>query len=494
MSYKDLIDGSSKELDTELIDRFLNTAMTSTLQEEYYTKSDEQTKKVLKIHDELLQKHRDVYGISVLLPINNIQQSLIIKNLIKNSEVPQKAKDWENNLVLDTLRRMPTNRAYKTFHILMKSKINNARLKWLARQFIRERKSNILFDAVKYRKHLKNMVIHNHIDLKKIVKLPGAEDLERFLFGKDLKKIKYTLYKDYLKAKKDKEAVFKLPYSVAEGFKNLHKISDEEFMKKIKGQMTTAEKRRAQGRAEKAGVKIEFDLSRESPINIQKFLRSDKAPRVVDEKAINNFEKACKREARKLFEYFDFKNVKILVDNSGSMYGSEEKKYHPVAVAEASANVLKYLSEETELVAAPNKMKFLMEPYGESNIAEAILKILKGIDIEKDNLIIIISDGYENAPAGLSNQILVTFKKKLDKKEKTMIIHLNPVFAPEAEDLKKLSEAIQTYGIRDTKQLFLILLLAIVRNKKDKKIRQIIEGMKKRVEIRPKKKKKKKAK
>ena len=374
----------------------------------------------------------------------------------------------------------------------MKSKINNARLKWLARQFIRERGRNILFDAVKYKKNLKNLIVHTHTDIRKICKLPGAEDLERFLFNKELKKIKYDLYKNYIKAKTDKEAVFKLPYSIAEGFKNLHKISDEEFMEKIKGNMTTAEKRRAQGRAEKAGVKIEFDLSRETPVNIQKLLRSDKIKLPsIKLTAEENFEKACKRDAKKLFEYFDFKNIKIIVDNSGSMYGSEEKKNHPIAVAEASANVLKYLSEETELVAAPNKIRFLMKPDGESNIAEAILKILKGIDLEKDNLVVIISDGYENAPAGLANQILVAFKKKLDKKEKTIILHLNPVFAPEAGDLKKLSEAIQTFGIRDTRQLFLILLLAVIRNKKDKKVRQIIEGMKKKVEVRPKKKKKK---
>jgi hypothetical protein len=36
--------------------------------------------------------------------------------------------------------------------------------------------------------------------------------------------------------------------------------------------------------------------------------------------------------------------------------------------------------------------------------------------------------------------------------------------------------------------LFLILLLAIIRNKKDKKVREIIEDMKKKVTIRPKKK------
>ncbi len=490
MSYKELIDSRGKEIDFKVLDKFLNTAMTSTLQEEYYSKKDEQTKKVLKIHDELLNSNREVYSISLLLPINNIQQSLIIKNLIKQHDVPEKVKDWENNIILDILKRMPTNRAYKTFEILAKSKINNARAKWVARQYLREKGNSILFEAVKYKRQLKSMVKHFHVQLDKICKIRGIKDMERFLFDKELKKIKNELYVNYMKAKKDKDAVFELPYSIAEGFKNLHKISDEEFMRKMKKQLTHAEKRRVQARAERAGVEVELDLSRESPVNIQKFLRSEKVKQKDLDKGLEAFEKSCEAKAKKLYEYFDFKNIKVIVDNSGSMAGSEEKKNHPIAVAEALANVLKYLSKETEIYAFPNESKFLVKPCGESNVAEALMTVMKELNLDEENLIVIISDGYENAPAGLVNQILVAFKKKLDKKEKTLIIHINPVFAPEAEDVKKLSELIHTFGARDVRQLFLILLLAVIRNKKDKKIRKVLEQMKQKVKVREKKKKK----
>ena len=138
----------------------------------------------------------------------------------------------------------------------------------------------------------------------------------------------------------------------------------------------------------------------------------------------------------------------------------------------------------------PNEEDFLSKVQGESNIADGIMKALESIDLDNDNLIIVISDGYENSPSGLANQLLLGFKKKVDKKEKTVIIHINPVFAPEAGNVKKLSEIIQAYGIRDTKQLFLILLLAIIRNKKDKKIREVFEDMKMKVKVRKKKKRK----
>jgi len=132
-----------------------------------------------------------------------------------------------------------------------------------------------------------------------------------------------------------------------------------------------------------------------------------------------------------------------------------------------------------------------MDTIGQTNIAETLLNVLKELDLEKENLVVIISDGYENAPEGLVDQIVLAFKKKLDKKEKTMLLHLNPVFAPEGENVKKLSEIMQTYGIRDTKQLFIILLLSLIKNKKDKKIREIIEKQKQTVEIRERKKKNK---
>jgi len=479
MSYKSLIEGQN--LNFELIDKFLNTSMTSTLQEEFYTSKDEQVKTTFKIHEDLEKEHRDVYALSLLLPINDIHKQLIVKNLIKNRIDNKEQTKFENNVILDILQRMPTNRAYKTFDVLMRTKTNNVRARWLARQFLRERK-NKRFEALKYNKIMRQMFKHFHISADKILK---DKEIENFLFDKG--RVTDELFKNYRKAKTDKEVVYKLPYSIAEGFKSLHKIPDDEFMEKIKGQLSKEERKRVQNRAEKTGIKVEVDLTSYKPVPLLKYLRAaDKEIKGIK----NIFEKSCRNEAERLFRYFEFENVKIILDNSGSMYGSDEKKYHPIAVAEAVAHTLKYLSDETKIISVPNEKTFLAKPDGESRIADGIMKALEDIDIEKDNLIVIISDGYENSPfVGLSNQILTIFKSKIDKKEKTMIIHINPVFAPESENIKKLSEVIQTYGIRDTKQLFLILLLAIIKNKKDKKIRQIIQDLKVKVRVRKKRRK-----
>ena len=495
MGYKDLVE-KGEELNSELFEQFINMSMTSTLQEEFYTKKDEQTKKSLKLHDDMFTNSRKIYSMTLLLPINDIHKACIIKNLIKNINISKVEKEFENNLILDILKKLPTNRAYKTLHMLAQNKINNSRVRWLMRQFLYERK-NLRFETLKYKRLMSVIVKHAHINTGRLV---HDKEIDYFLFldkidkatGKKKKTlITDKLFQTYIRAGKDRNAVFDLPYSVAEGFKNLHNISDEEFMSKVKDKLTEGEKRKVQRRAQKAGVEVQLDLSKQDPINILKLLRNkDIDVKNINKSALEDFEKACERDAKQLYDYFTFKNIKIVLDNSGSMYGSDEKKFHPISVAEAVANVLKYLSDESEIISVPNEGNFLTKVDGESKIADGILKALEGVDLENDSLVVIISDGYENSPAGLSNQILTVFKKKIDKKEKVIIIHLNPVFASESENIKKLSDVIQTFGIRDTRQLFIVLMLALIRNKKEKKIREIVNDLKKKVVIRERKKKK----
>ena len=101
--------------------------------------------------------------------------------------------------------------------------------------------------------------------------------------------------------------------------------------------------------------------------------------------------------------------------------------------------------------------------------------------LEKNpELLVIISDGYENKPAGLVNQIINAYLTKLHGK--TGIIHLNPVFAPESGDIRKLNDKIVSMGIRDVSQILLILLIALAKLKRTKEIQKILQKLKKKVE------------
>lgn len=468
MTWKELIE-SEKKFDPEELSSFLNSTITSTLQTEYYSKPDEQGKIIFNAHKLMMDSNREIYALSLLLPINDIHKQLIIFNLLKSGkEIPKEQKFWENRIISLTLKYMPTNRAYKLFTILQKNKVNNIRTRWLAKEFLLNR-DNLIYETVKYRKWLKNLIIHNHLKPE-----GSTKEIFSFLFDKK-PEVEEELLKVALKAKKDKEAVFKLPYSIAIGYKNLHKIPDEEFYEKIKGQMTKAEKLRLQETAKEAGTEVEVSLASYEPIKLLKYFRL-----ATDKADLKVFEKACQRLAERI--PFAFGKVAIIIDNSPSMYGSFEKKFHPISVAEAITNVMAFLSKKAKIYLTSNGKESSIKPFltkleGSSDLATALLNALK----DEPEILIIISDGYENSPAGLAHQILQAYLLKI--LGKTMILHINPVYAPESKDIKTLHDKILTMGIRDTNQLMLILLIALAHFKKTKEIQKILEELRKKIAV-----------
>ena len=76
MGYKDLVEvKKDNEFNSDLFERFINMCDTSTLQTEFYTSKDEQTKKSLKLHDEMFNDNRSIYAVTLLLPINDIHKA-----------------------------------------------------------------------------------------------------------------------------------------------------------------------------------------------------------------------------------------------------------------------------------------------------------------------------------------------------------------------------------------------------------------------------------
>lgn len=468
MSWKNLVEQNEK-IDLEKLNSFLNMAVTSTIQDEYYSDADEQSEAVFKAHKDMLENQREVYSLSVLLPINDVHKQYMVFNLLKNSkDLSGDQKRYENNIILTALKHMPTNRAYKIFTVLRRNKVNNARTRWVAQKFL-ESRSNLVFESVKYKKWIKDIIVHNH--LKPSNDTGVAFD---FLFNKIKANKKYPeLITNYLNAKKDVEAVYKLPYSVAVGFKNLHKIKDDEFYEKIKAKMTHSEKLRAQNVSGKADVKIGTDLSSYSPVRLLKYLRASETA-VPKAKAFNSFETGCKKIANGI--PLSFKSIQIVVDRSASMYGSAKKKSHPVSVAEACAGVLMHLTSDGSHIKDELKKHFLENPMGSTDLSAPILAALK----KEPELLVIISDGYENQPAGLANQVINAYLSKIGK---AGIIHLNPVFAPESNDVRKLNDKIITMGIRDVNQLLLILLIALTEMKKASEVMKILAKLKKKVVV-----------
>lgn len=413
---------------------FLSSSFSATGQQEFYNTKEEQQEAILAAHQPVLQKYRKMYALLLVSTINDYNKQIIIYNLLKHGKnIPPEQKNVENEIIYQSLNTMQTQRAYKTFKLLRKMKVNNTRTRWLAGKFLTSRK-NITFECLKYSKVIKEIVIHNHLYIE-------SEEFD-FLFNKK-KNYSAKLFKTYHAAKEDKTKIYSLPYSIAEGFAAYHNIPREEFLQKIKKNMTTGEKLRMQETGKKHNVKIEADWTKFNLVQLLKYLRTQKS---IPTKAIPT----VKILAKKINIPDSVKNgkVRVVLDNSLSAIGSREKQYHPIAVSQAMSYVLLYnCNDYKEILVNGVRNRLLVDVHGSTPIGKAVLKALK----DNPEYLIILSDGYENEPSGLASQIIHAYKTKIDKNLK--VLHFNPVFAGENEKPREFGNDILTVGLRDVKQL-----------------------------------------
>lgn len=453
---------------TQLTDKqkildFLSSSFSATGQQEFYNTKEEQQEAILATHKPILQQYRKVYALLLLSNINDFNKQLIIYNLLKHGkEIDKEQKKIENNIIYQSLTKMQPQRAYKTFKILRKHQVNNARTRWLAEKFLTSRK-NITFECLKYGSVIKEMIIHNHLYIE-------SEEFD-FLFNKK-KDYSKKLFETYHAAKKDKTKIYNLPYSIAEGFAAFHKIPREEFLKKIKKNMTTGEKLRMQETGKKHNVKIDADWTKFNLTQLLKYLRTQKR---IPTKAIPT----VKILAQKINipEIVKSSKVRVVLDNSLSSIGSKEKQYHPIAVSQAMSYVLMHNCDDfKEILVNGVRNRLLVDVHGSTSIGKAVLKALK----DKPDYLIILSDGYENEPSGLTSQIIHAYISNIDKNLK--VLHFNPVFAGENEKPREFGNDILTVGLRDVNQLHTTFFLLNARSNLSAAIKELEKELSSKIE------------
>lgn len=67
--------------------------------------------------------------------------------------------------------------------------------------------------------------------------------------------------------------------------------------------------------------------------------------------------------------------------------------------------------------------------------------------------LVIVSDGWDNAPAGLAGEVLRVWRQRLDPGRRTAVVHLNPVYDAGGFDVRRLAAGVPTAGIRDAEDL-----------------------------------------
>src|SRR5262249_44275506 len=126
--------------------------------------------------------------------------------------------------------------------------------------------------------------------------------------------------------------------------------------------------------------------------------------------------------------------IGILVDASASMTGSEDQKLRPMAAALALRDLLQHTAQARVVyaggtVSASDAM--LVRPSGDTGLAEALLDLLETLP----QAIFVVSDGYENRPAGRLAEVVSELRRMGDA---TPVYHLNPVFAAEVQGVREL--------------------------------------------------------
>lgn len=436
------------DIEREDILMFINSCFTCTGQKEFLSDAEGQKVSLDFLHDYILGNYRLLYARSLAAGINhfNIGQ-IIIKLLATGKNTLPEHKVEEGQLIAQALRKLPTQRAWKVLAQLQTLRINNRRSRAITRDYIQQRRE-LSFDAVKYRLKLKSIAVHNH--------LPLEEELGTFLFNPwQPPRYATELFEYRRQAHFSAEAIYKLPFTIAEGLAVKKGIPRVEFLTRIEPQMTRGEKLRYLQTAERVStrtkqVKLDVDWQRLSLTRLALYILSLS---IEDRKAqFDLFQEALVKSARRICSYAGFKLGKVaaILDCSYSTSGSVEKRRRPLGIALATHYLLQTCADEyRSFWTIPVSEPLLIKARGQTDLATPLLDALEW----QADLVIIISDGYENDPPKGAAEVLRIYRTKLDRSRQTSIIHCNPVFDPDTFSPYILSSYIPTLGIREAEDL-----------------------------------------
>ncbi len=441
---------------------FINAAVSATSQEEFYDSAGRQSLSLSFLHEYMRINYPLVYVKCLAAGINHHNQGRIIINVMYNglnSEAYQRHRSEIYDDILGALILMPPQRAMKILMVLVRRRVNNRTMRRLIHDFLMARPDPV-FDAVKYRNKVKILARHAHL---KLSELPSrGTEYNEFLFEpKRQRKFETPLFEKYRAAHYAQDAVYDLPYTIAVGLAAKHKIPAEIFMDRIKPQLTKAENERLGETAKRAGVDIGHDLSRMDLTRLAIYTLSLKMTERTEraEEIKNAFRIAAKRIAES--QPLALPKTAAVLDRSYSTSGSQEKRRRPLAL---SLGVHYLLRQVCEASGAKDMYKdfwtletpdpHLVTAKGQSDLITPLLAALKW----GAKQIIIVSDGYENAPPFAVRQFMHVYHKniasKFDLKDQVSFVHLNPVFDADAFNLRPLSPDIVTMGLRNAEDIF----------------------------------------
>lgn len=498
---------NEKKLQKNII-TFLDTISTNTGKKTFYNTEEEQQKALQNIHNEMMSMNRGLYlallcvsgsndrnvqlGIGTLLrtPYRTVNGSILTEEIEFNGL----------EFLVDSL---PPQRVLKLFCQFPDIKLNNSRTKKLVLNYILK-SNNLEYWSVKYRNKLKKCLTHiwglrtssiivsilnkknrnekeNKILDKHLYKYIRDSKISNiliencilFIFGneKHANKSGSKFLESFVNAKKNFKDGKELPFEVLEGLRStFHKdVPHEKVLLLTKNNLTSNQKISMHKKAKESNVKLQVKTEN---VDIVKLYIS------ALENPDDDFTDSLSRKVKKEFNNipFEYENISIVFDNSKSMFGDVVSgKNKPIAISLAMRDMLIEKSEESSIYysSGGDYDQFeLCYPKGETDLA---LPLAKAINSESD-AIFIITDGYENAPAGRVDEILEISRELGFNKP---VYQITPVASAEAQKLntgvRSLSDHVSKLPVNNPASLGVGSLRMLIENDIEQAVIKLIK-------------------
>lgn len=470
----ELPDGVEASQVARVVCTFLDTATTAFGRATHYNSRQEQDAAELSAHREMLQLDRSLYSVLLALPGTTDRSSQIgLVNLLGSQRGQNGvasgllSASQERELLGHLCGALPPHRMLKMFDALRRGneelgirKANNARTrKLILRTLLGSHRLQLW--AVKYRAKVGRALVHAwnrrrasiirqilHRDsrlwsakekgivaqsIDKYSKGPAecVRECVRFVFG-DRERLTLPLLVAFEAAKKDLTAGKGLPLEVLQGLRGTYHPDVEigKCLEIAKASLTKTQKKNVQRQAEKAEVDVEMDPMDYGAVDLYLY--------AFERGMSDAIEQAMKLKAERAARLIPgrWEHVGIVVDASQSMEGSRTQRLRPMAATLALRDMLEKTGKGCVVRYCGGAFDNygLIRPMGDTAIAEEFVRVLdtaSALDV-----VFVISDGYENAPAGRFAETLACVR---ELGINIPVYHLNPVMAAEAGGVKELA-------------------------------------------------------
>jgi hypothetical protein len=483
---------------------YLDVIGTATGRETFYNTRADQEAAEATAHDGCWAINRGLYAALLALP--GVTDRAVQAGVLRLLDNPLGTNDpsfltfeQETRLVTTLARALPPQRLYKLFGQFAANRVNNRRTRTLILRAVLGAGPTLPWRAVKYRAKLRAALRHalGAGVASGVAKLAAAADPKTcpeaklakyidpfipawasrdevyqcvaFVLGAEREGgFTVPLLKAFAAARTDLAAGSALPVEVLEGVRSrFHKDTPHAKVLEIAsaaGTITDGQKLGMQRAAKAAGVEVAFDPARQDMVRLYVYALETGA-------MAHEIRAALDAKARTAAGALPvrYANVGIVLDASASMIGSGKQKFRPLAVALAMRDVLVASATDSAFVEATGILdEFGMaEPSGDTAFAGLLVQALK----RNPDAVYVLTDGYENAPAGRVDEVLRAARAL---GVTTPVFQVSPVVGAEASGLRRLSEELALVPVSRPEAVGLGMVRAVLTTDVEAGIRALL--------------------